>query len=171
MLLLADIAAEHNMPIVLHTEAVPQDMALPAPLKSPPNPPRLHANIAALGRLAAHNPRAKIIWAHAGSDNTGYRTPEICRTMLMAHPNVYMEIKIDPVSPGKNPASRKRQDQARVAQALSGVSRPLPYRQRPALSRSQRPAALGRPPWSCSINSLPSLRKKIGMENPLRIYG
>jgi len=61
MLLLADVAAEHNMPIVLHTEAVPQDMALPAPLKSPPNPARLHANIAALGRLAAHNPRAKII--------------------------------------------------------------------------------------------------------------
>ena len=38
MLLLADIAAAHNMPIVLHTEAVPQDMPLPAPLKSPPNP-------------------------------------------------------------------------------------------------------------------------------------
>jgi hypothetical protein len=46
--MLADIAAEHGVPIDLHMEAVPEDMALPAGLKSPPNPPQLHANIAAL---------------------------------------------------------------------------------------------------------------------------
>ena len=50
----------------------------------------------------AHNPRAKIIWAHAGSDNTGDRTVELCRRMLQAHTNLYMEIKTDPQSPGKN---------------------------------------------------------------------
>jgi len=76
--------------------------ALPAGLKSPPNAPQLHANIAAFERLLSHNPRAKIIWAHAGSDNTGYRTPDLCRRLLRAHPNLYMEIKTDPQLNGKN---------------------------------------------------------------------
>ena len=102
-LLLADIAAEHGVPIVLHMEAVPRDTPLPASLKSPPNPPQLRANIDAFERLLAHNPRAKIIWAHAGWDNTGYRTPELCRRLLAAHPNLYMDVKIDPTKTGLNP--------------------------------------------------------------------
>jgi predicted TIM-barrel fold metal-dependent hydrolase len=101
-LLLADIAAEHGVPIDLHMEAVPQDMPLPAGLKSPPNAPMLHANIAAFERLLAHNPRAKIIWAHAGADGTGYRTPDLCRRLLQAHSNLYMEIKTDPRAHGMN---------------------------------------------------------------------
>jgi len=101
-LLLADLAAEHNVPIDLHMEAVPQEMPLPAGLKSPPNAPRLHANIAAFERLLSHNPRAKIIWAHLGSDFTGYRTVELDRRLLLAHPNLYMEIKVDPAAPGLN---------------------------------------------------------------------
>ena len=101
-LMLADIAAEHNIPIDIHMEAVPEAMLLPAGLKSPLNPPELHANIAAFERLLAHNPRAKIIWAHAGSDGTGFRTPELCRRLLRAHSNLYMEIKADPLAHGKN---------------------------------------------------------------------
>jgi predicted TIM-barrel fold metal-dependent hydrolase len=102
-LLLADIAADHGMPIDFHSEVVPRAMRLPADLKSPPNPSELHENVAALERLLEHNPRAKILWAHAGSDNTGYRTPDLCRRLLRAHPNLYMEIKIDPLSLGQNP--------------------------------------------------------------------
>ncbi len=101
-LLLADIAAEHGVPIDIHMEAVPQDMPLPSWLKSPPNPPKLHANIAAFERLLSHNPKAKIIWAHAGFDNTGYRTVELNRRLLQAHPNLYMELKTDPDAQGKN---------------------------------------------------------------------
>jgi predicted TIM-barrel fold metal-dependent hydrolase len=101
-LLLADIAAAHGVPIDLHMEAVPEDMAVPAGVKSPPNPPKLHANIAAFERLLAHNPRAKIIWAHAGADGTGQRTPELCRRLLRAHPNLAMEIKADPRARGLN---------------------------------------------------------------------
>lgn len=101
-LLLADIAAEHDVPIILHMEAVPEDMAVPAGHPSPPNPTRLHANLAAFERLLGHNPRAKIVWAHAGSDGTGYRTPDLCRRLLQAHPNLYMEIKADPRSRGMN---------------------------------------------------------------------
>ncbi len=101
-LLLADIAARHDVPIDLHMEAVPRAMALPTDLKSPPNPPQLHENIPAFERLLAHNPRAKIIWAHLGSDGTGYRTPDLCRRLLQKHSNLYMEIKLDPKAPGKN---------------------------------------------------------------------
>ncbi len=98
-LLLADLAAEHGVPIDLHMEAVPRDMALPAGLKSPPNAPRLHANIAAFERFLAHNSRANVIWAHLGSDFTGARTVELDRRLLQAHPNLYMEIKTDPDAP------------------------------------------------------------------------
>jgi predicted TIM-barrel fold metal-dependent hydrolase len=101
-LLLADIAAKNGMPIDLHMEAVPQAMPLPADLKSPPNAPQLHENISAFERLLAHNPKANIIWAHAGSDSSGYRTPDLCRRLLQAHPNLYMEIKTDSQNMGKN---------------------------------------------------------------------
>jgi predicted TIM-barrel fold metal-dependent hydrolase len=101
-LLLADLAAEHNVPIDLHMEAVPQNMPLPADLKSPPNAPRLPANIAAFERLLSHNPRAKVIWAHLGSDFTGFRTVDLDRRLLIAHPNLYMEIKTDPDARGLN---------------------------------------------------------------------
>jgi hypothetical protein len=77
-------------------------MPMPAEYKAP-NPPELHANIAPLERLLSHNQRAKIIWAHAGADNLGYRTPELSRRLLQAHPNLYMEIKYDPNFPGKDP--------------------------------------------------------------------
>ncbi len=101
-LLLSDLAALHNVPIDIHMEAVPQEMPLPPDLKSPPNAARLHANIAAFERLLSHNPRAKIIWAHLGSDFTGFRTVELDRRLLAAHPNLYMEIKTDPQAPGRN---------------------------------------------------------------------
>lgn len=102
-LLLADIAAAHNVPIELHLDAVPQAMPLPSGLKSPSNPPNLAENLTSFERLLAHNARAKIVWAHAGSDGLGYRTPDLCRRLLQAHSNLYMEIKIDPLELGKNP--------------------------------------------------------------------
>src|SRR2546428_756567 len=58
MLLLADIAAEHNVPIDLHMEALPETIPTPKEY-GPPNPPELHRNIAAFERLLAHNRRAQ----------------------------------------------------------------------------------------------------------------
>src|SRR5207248_7902490 len=66
-LLLADVAAQHSVPISLHMEAVVRNMPLPSGLKSPPNPPQLHENITAFERLLNHNRRAIIVWAHAGA--------------------------------------------------------------------------------------------------------
>ena len=123
-LLLADLAAEHNVPIDIHMEAVPQDMPLPPDLKSPPNAARLHANIAAFERFLAHNPRAKVIWAHLGSDFTGFRTVELDRRLLQTHPNLYMEIKTDPDAHGRNyPLGSGWQDQAGVAETYSRIFR------------------------------------------------
>jgi predicted TIM-barrel fold metal-dependent hydrolase len=170
-LLLADIAAEHGVPIVLHMEAVPEDMPLPARLKSPPNPPRLHANIAAFERLLAHNPRAKIIWAHAGSDGTGYRTPDLCRELLRAHANLYMEIKTDPRATGLNyPLAEGKLKPEWLAvftefpdRFILGSDQHYPEPQAPE-QRWQELVLL--------FNQLPAdVKRKIGTENIAHIYG
>ena len=172
-LLLADIAAEHSVPIDLHMEAVPQTIPLPTPLKSPPNPPQLRANITAFERLLAHNPRARIIWAHAGFDITGYRTPELCRRLLQAHPNLYMDVKIDPVKPGKN---------SPLADGASGAIKPewlklfedFPDRFVVGTDQHYPEPPTGPQRWEpvvLLLNQLPTdLRQKIGMENAVRVY-
>jgi predicted TIM-barrel fold metal-dependent hydrolase len=171
MRLLADIAAEHNVPIDLHMEAVPADMPMP-PEFSVPNPSQLHANIAAFERLLSYNPRAKIIWAHAGSDNIGYRTPELARQLLQAHPNLFMEIKYDPNSPGKNPPIVDGQLKPEWLKLFSdfpdrfiiGSDQHYDPLATVPLARGQQGALL--------INLLPpDLKRKIGLENALRIYG
>lgn len=169
LLLLADIAARAGVPIVLHTEAVPQDMPLPIELRSPSIPPRLHGNIAALERLLTHNPRASIVWAHAGKDNTGYRTSDLCRRMLRAHPNLYMEIKDDPVDPGKNPVIVG----GAIAPEWLQLFREFPDRF--ILGGDQHYPAVGGPQrWqamSSLVNQLPpDLRAKFAIDNPTRLY-
>lgn len=171
-LMLADIAAQHGVPIDLHMEAVPQDMPLPAGLKSPPNPPRLHANIAAFERLLAHNPRANIIWAHAGFDNTGYRTVELNRRLLAAHPNLYMELKADPLAKGLN-----------YPLAADGKIKPdwlkliMDYPDRFIIGSDQHyPEPKDQVQrWQEVVllfNQLPAdVRKKVGTENVAHIYG
>jgi predicted TIM-barrel fold metal-dependent hydrolase len=170
-LLLADIAAQHDVPIDLHMEAVPRDMPLPAGLKSPPNPPRLRGNIAAFERLLDHNPRAKIIWAHAGSDSTGYRTPELCRRLLAAHPNLYMEIKVDPLHLGKTPpidASGK------IKPAWRKLFEDFPNRFLIGSDQNYPEPKTGPQRWQADVlllNQLPpELRRKIGRENALHLY-
>jgi predicted TIM-barrel fold metal-dependent hydrolase len=154
-------------------EGVPQAIPLPSPLKSPPNPPQLQANIAAFERLLAHNPRARIIWAHAGWDNTGYRTPALCRRLLQAHPNLYMDVKIDPLKPGKN---------SPLANGASGPIKPdwldlfQDFPDRFVVGTDQHyPEPLPGPQrWEAAVillNQLPAdLRQKIGMQNAARLY-
>lgn len=171
MLLLADIAAEHNVPIDLHMEAVPEDMPAPENLKAP-NPPALHGNFAALERLLAHNPRTKLIWAHAGQDNTGFRTPEIMRGLLARHPNLYMEIKYDPTALGKNPpldeSGKLKPEWLKLYEDfpdrfLIGSDQHYDPLATVPLARAQANARL--------LDQLPAdLRRKIAFENPLRLY-
>lgn len=97
LLLLADIAARHDVPIDLHFDPIPEDVARPVDLSSPKNPPVFKANIAGLERLLAHNRKTRIVWAHAGADPVGYFTPRLARTMLERHPNLSFSIR--PTSP------------------------------------------------------------------------
>jgi predicted TIM-barrel fold metal-dependent hydrolase len=171
-LLLADIAAQHDVPICIHMEAVLEDMDLPAPLKSPPNPTRLHANIAAFERLLAHNPRAKIVWAHLGWDNTGDRTPELMRRLLEAHPNLFMELKLDPVDTGKT---------SPLTNGASGKIKPewlkllSDFQDRFFVGSDQHyPQGAGPQRWRAAVllfNELPAeVRQKIGTGNAIRVF-
>ena len=173
LLALADIAAAHHATIDLHLEAVPHDMALPKLLKSPPNPPQLHESIAALERLLAHNPKAAIIWAHAGSENTGFRTPDLCRRLLAAHPNLYMEVKVDPVEPGLTPP---------LVNGATGAIRPewlklfqdFPDRFLVGTDQHYPEPKAAAQRWQAEVlllNQLPAgLRDKISRENARRLY-
>ena len=170
MLLLADIAAEHDVPIDLHMEGLPTNIPRPADMREP-NPPTLYGNIAPFERLLAHNPRAKIIWAHAGSDTLGYRTPELMRGMLQRHLNLYMEIKYDPGFPGKDPPivdGKLKPEWLKLYQDfpdrfIIGSDQHFDPPATVALARAQQNALL--------LDQLPAdLRKKVAVENALRIY-
>jgi predicted TIM-barrel fold metal-dependent hydrolase len=100
LLRLADIAAEHDMPIDLHFDPVPDDVPKPASLSSPRNPAVLTANLAGFERLLAHNRKATIMWAHAGADPVGYFTPKLAREMLGRHANLSFSIRPTGPFPG-----------------------------------------------------------------------
>ena len=172
-LLLADIAAAHTVPIELHLDVIPQAMPLPSGLKSPPNPPNLSENLTSFERLLTHNPRAKIVWAHAGSDGLGYRTPDLCRRLLQAHSNLYMEIKIDPQELGKNPPLAA---DGKIQPQWLKLFKDFPNR---FVIGSDQHYASGRPMtgpqrWQMPVlllNQLPrDLQRKIASENALRIF-
>lgn len=97
LMLLADIAAEHDVPIDMHFDMVPQDMPLPPNLMShsPPNPAQLTGNRGAFEALLSHNLKAKFVWAHVGFEPLLTRGPAVVREMLQAHPNLYMSFRLN----------------------------------------------------------------------------
>jgi hypothetical protein len=98
--LLADIAARHDVPIDLHLDPVPSDVATPSSLGAADNPPVLQANTEAFERLLAHNRKTKIVWAHAGSDPLGFFTPTLVRALLGRHTNLALSIRPTGPRPG-----------------------------------------------------------------------
>ena len=100
LLLLADIAAENDIPIDVHFDMVPEDMPLPEGLRANPlNPPQLQANLPAFRRFLAHNSKTKIVWAHVGFEPLLTRQPEVVRQMLQAHPNLSMSFRLNRRAP------------------------------------------------------------------------
>jgi hypothetical protein len=93
-LLLADEAAARDLAIDLHMDAVSEDEATPGffTAASSRNPAELTANVAALEVLLAHNRDARIVWAHVGRDTTGQMTPDLVRSLVEAHSNLYCQI-------------------------------------------------------------------------------
>lgn len=94
LLMLADIAVRHDRVIDFHFDLVTEDTPLPERLTSPLNPAVLNANLPAFERLLAHNRKAKIVWAHAGSDPIGHWTAQLSRELLQRHPNLYMSLRL-----------------------------------------------------------------------------
>ena len=95
-LLLADIAARHDIPIDIHMEAVDGVAPMPKYWKSesPNFPDFLMGNIKRFERFLAHNRQAKIIWTHLGWDSIGQRTAALTRRLLKENSNLYFNIKI-----------------------------------------------------------------------------
>jgi len=91
---LGDSAAEYDLPIVLHMEAVIKNMPAPSGL-STNNPPYLKENISAFERLLNHNPKTRIVWVHIGWDNTGGKTTHLIRRLLKQHPNLYCALRVE----------------------------------------------------------------------------
>jgi hypothetical protein len=175
-LLLADIAAKHDVPIDIHMEVVPEKMPLPENLPSPPNPKVLSPNLAAFERLLAHNRKAKIIWAHVGWDNTGHRTAALTAQLLKKHPNLYMSFKI---SPRDSVAENRPLERGTgLKKEWLNVLKEFPERfiigsDQFYLSPKMR-GQIGPPsvePTNKFFSLLPrELAKKIGYENPKRIF-
>ncbi|HSM39175.1 MAG TPA: hypothetical protein VK862_00365, partial [Afifellaceae bacterium] len=95
-LLLADIAARHDVPIDFHMEPVVRDMETPDYLRARDNPDRLRRNIDGFERLLAHNPKAKIVWVHAGTALLPHRTVALTEELMDRHPNLYLQIGVRP---------------------------------------------------------------------------
>lgn len=99
-LALVDIAAQENVPISIHQEAVPDTILFPTLVNGPSseNPDTLYPNITKFENLLnyAQTNDVKIIWDHAGWDNTGEFSTTLCRNLLLTHSNLYFSIKISP---------------------------------------------------------------------------
>lgn len=177
-LFLADIAADHNVPIDIHNEAVLQDMAFPSSKKlerSRRNPSLLLENMAGFENLLKHNRKAKIIWAHSGWCNTGDRTAELSRTLLSRNPNLYMSIKLRPGIAKENKMLNLRK--RIIPPQWLALLQDFPDRF--IIGTDQFYSAPGgkqlRPQTNAVtqlfMNTLPpDLAKKIGMENPSKLF-
>ncbi len=182
-LLLADIAARHNVPIDLHFDPIPKDVKTPRGLTSPKNPRVLKENITAFERLLAHNRATKFVWAHAGSDPVGWYTPKLVRKMLDKHPNLYFSIRAvnhpdtDPVWHPKTGINNSwvrvfkkypdrfvlGTDSFVVSQDFSGVAyAPLEFEKRTPIQRDGAAELLS------SLRD--NIARKIGRDNAIRIY-
>ena len=183
LLMLADIAARNDALIDFHLDVLPEDMKAPEWLSSPPNPQILRGNLAAFERLLAHNRKAKMVWAHAGSDMLGHWTTELSRRLLEKHPNLYMSLRMAPGrAPQNHPLTRSNEirpgwlrllqdfpdrfviggDQFLAPPSLKGGGPGMIFSQRAPMIRERTKAFL---------SALPAdLSRKIAMENAMRLY-
>ncbi len=186
-LLLADLAAAHGVPIDLHMEAVSEPLRLPSRFSSPPNPATLAPNIPAFERLLAHNREARIIWVHAGWDNTGHRTAALSTALLQRHPNLYMSLRI--VSPPEGrPAhepslteNRPVDDHGKIKPEWLELLSAFPDRfllgsdeffLSPEIRRQRHPSTGSAEATTGLLSQLPpDLAGKVGHENARRVFG
>ena len=91
---LADVAAELDVLIDLHMDAVAEEAPPPVRFAAGDNPPLLPPTLASLRRLLAHNHKAKIVWAHGGSDLIGAMTPALIGELMDTYSNLYVSLRV-----------------------------------------------------------------------------
>ncbi len=184
LLLLADIAGRNNALIDFHFDLVTEEMKAPGWLSSPPNPRLFRPNLAAFERLLEHNRKAKIVWAHAGSDMLDHWTVELSRRLLGKHPNLYMSLRL---APGRAPQNHPLNKDNEIRPGWLQLLRDFPDRfviggdqflvspsvrgGGPGVEFSQR-APIVRERTRLFLAALPAdLSRKIALENAIRLYG
>lgn len=180
-LLLAEIAARHEVPIDLHVEAVPEDQPLPERLvgRSSRNPSRIRATIPGLERLLGHNRKARIVWQHAGWDNTGHMTTALLRRLLDAHPNLYLAIKArrqkwEPFRSDNSIADERVRIRPEWLKLIGDYPDRFMIGADEFIGIPGRTSRKGPPSfedtWSILDQLPPDLRSKVGRENAARVY-
>lgn len=94
LLALADLAAARDVPIELHMDAADGATPTPPRFAQAPNPPVLPDMLGSLPRLLAHNPKARIVWAHGGSDQIGGMSAANLGRLMDSHANLYVSLRI-----------------------------------------------------------------------------
>lgn len=178
-LLLADLAAQHGIPIDLHMEAVPADMPLPNGFGSP-NAGTLNANIPGFERLLAHNRGARIVWQHIGWDNTGHMTPALIKRLLSSHSNLFLALRVEArgqTMGGQPMPHRVVQADGKIAPDWLEVMKAFPDRFMigsdefftSANSNKRWPQSFEET-WPLIGRLPPDLAPKIGRDNAARVY-
>ncbi|MBM3556485.1 MAG: hypothetical protein FJX47_13140 [Alphaproteobacteria bacterium] len=180
---LAAIAGETGLPIDLHLDLVASAMRLPEGFSALSNPSWLEENLSAFERLLAHDRRATIVWAHAGSDQLGHWTPELSRQLLARHANLFMSLRL---GPGRVPANHPLlPDGSAITPRWLALFQDYPDRfvigadQFFSVSERGSPAEaftlmapLVRARTQAFLRALPpEIARKIGLENARRLYG
>jgi hypothetical protein len=182
-LVLADVAARRDAPIDLHLDAVDGEMPTPPQFAGGANPPTLPDTLAGLRRLLAHEPKAKIVWAHGGSDPVGAMTAATIEGLMDTHANLYMSLRIvGPHAPLQNTALTPRGLDPAWANLLtrhadrfvigtdSFMAAPSVRGSGPGITFAQRNV-----PKLAATNQLlsllpPDVARKIGRDNAARVY-
>lgn len=178
--LLSDIAAENNLPIDIHTEAVLEEMPTPQRLKdwSDKNPDKLPATIPQLEKLLSHNRKTNIVWQHIGWDNTGNMTVELLSRLLTDHPNLFLALKIEEVNSRRKPMPNRFVDEKmKINPAWLDLIKKFPDRFMIGSDefmgvegKSKRMPHSFREIWGV-VDQLPDeTRKKVCIENATRLY-
>lgn len=176
LLLLAEIAAERQVPVDVHFDLIPEDMPLPEQLAAAANPPQLRANLEGFRRLLAHRPQAPIVWSHVGFEPLLTRGPGIVREMLASYPNLYMSFRINRT--GGSPAMAFTQD-GQLKPAWLELIRDFPDRFLLGSDSFYMPGSQGaRGTGASGMNNLrslidqlpPELGRQVASDNAIRLY-
>ncbi|MBI4611973.1 MAG: amidohydrolase family protein [Planctomycetes bacterium] len=177
---LAELSAEYGIPIDLHMEAVPEEMAKPPGLNDN-NPDRLAANIAGLERLLEHDRKARIVWQHIGWDNTGGMTIDLLKRLLAEHSNLCLALRVEErlvTIGGMEPMPHRIVDREwKIDPAWRALFEEFPDRFVIGSDEFFGGPGSRRAPQSFEetwriLDQLPAdLAAKIGRENAARIYG